>query len=145
MDSTLITFDSTVITWDAGLNAGTASLTFATGPNLPLPLANVRTQAFQYDRRMFRSPYGTVWHQEGDARRLVEEVTLSAFVVDDASGISSAAITANSVANAAVNATGLQTPFGSFTLLGLVSYSRSPMESGYRLDFRFVTQSGLEV
>lgn len=143
-DSGNITFDSGLITWDAGLLAGTVSFSFATGGNLVVNLANVRTQEFQYDRRMFRSPYGSVWHQEGDFRRLVESITVQAHIVDDANGISDAAIDAGALAVALPSVVRVESAIGDWIVAALASYSRQPIESGYRFDIQFVTFDGIQ-
>jgi hypothetical protein len=142
-DSDTITFDSDVVTWDAGFDSGFVLFRFASGASVVVPLATVRTQSFTYDRQMFRSPYGTVWHQEGDARRLAEEVEVSVHVIDDPNGISDAALTATAVIADAVAATRISSVIGEVVVAGLLGYTRQPIESGYRLDFRFASVDGL--
>lgn len=144
-DMDTITFDSDVVTWDAGIVAGTGTIVLERSDltRLTLPLATLRTSAFTYDRQMFRSPFGTVWHQEGDARRLTEEVEVSVHVIDDALGISDAALTATTVIAAAVDTTFITSPIGTVVVVALRGYTRQPIESGYRLDFQFATFDGL--
>jgi hypothetical protein len=143
-DRTDVTFDAEVPTWDAGLFYGVAQLEAPNGSKIVLKLANVRTETFTYDKNMFRSPYGTVWHIEGDERRLVERITVQAHVIDDPSGISDAAITANVVASALPSVVVVESPFGTFNIAALESFVRVPVESGYRLDVTFVTFSGIQ-
>jgi hypothetical protein len=136
-------FSATVPTWDAGMFYGYSQWELANGSKLLIPLSNVRTQAFDYDRRLFRAPYGTIWHQEGDERRGVENVNVIVDVVDDADGITDAATLANALAGDAPNVVLIDAPFAQFNVLALTSYSRVPIESGYRFDFSFVTVDGL--
>jgi hypothetical protein len=146
-DLDTITFDSGLVTWDAGIVAATGTLVFhrSGGTRETLPLATLRASAFRYDRQMFRSPYGTVWHQEGDARRLAEELEVSVHVIDDANGISDAALTATTVIAAAEDAVYITSPVGDAIVVALLQYTRQPIESGYRLDFTFATFDGLRV
>lgn len=144
-DRTDITLDQLFPTWDCGLYAGVVQCELDDGTRLAVDLATVRTQSFTYDRSMFRSPYGTVWHQEGDERRLVENVNLSVHFVDDADGISDAADAARVLVAAAPNVVLLESPIGSFEVVALLSYTRQPVESGYRFDFTFATFDGLRV
>jgi hypothetical protein len=138
-------WDVDVPTWDGGLFGGFTQWQLSDGTRLVIPLSNVRTQAFQYDRRMFRAPFGSVWHQEGDARRGVELVNVSVEVVDDADGITDAALLANQLAGSASSVILIDSPFGFFDVLALSSFTRSPIESGYRLNFAFGTLNGLRL
>jgi hypothetical protein len=143
-DLNTITFDTDTVTWDGGMFAGSVQLQTANGSNILLPLANVRTEGFTYDRAMFRSPYGTLWHQQGDYRRLVEDITVQAHVLDDANGISDAAIAANTLALALPQVIAVESSIGSFTVAALASFTRQPVESGYRFDIRFITFNGIQ-
>jgi hypothetical protein len=138
-------WDVDVPTWDGGLFGGFTQWQLSDGSRLVIPLSNVRTQAFQYDRRMFRAPFGIVWHQEGDARRGVELVNVSVEVVDDADGITDAALLANQLAGSAAGVILIDSPFGQFDVLALSSFTRSPIESGYRFNFTFGTLNGLRL
>ena len=124
--------------------AGTVEFELVGGGTVTVNLANVRTEAFTYDRGMFRSPYGTVWHQQGDYRRLVETITVQAHVLNDANGISDAAIAADSLAQLLPTVTVVKSSIGEFNVAALASYTRQPVESGYRLDISFVTFDGLQ-
>jgi hypothetical protein len=139
-----VKFDADTITWDAGLFAGYAQLEAPDGSKILLLLANVRTEGFTYDRAMFRSPYGTVWHQEGDFRRLLEDITVQAHVLDDTNGISDAAIAANNLALALPHVVAVESSIGSFNVAALASFTRQPVESGYRFDIRFITFNGIQ-
>jgi hypothetical protein len=143
-DNDILTFDATVPTWDAGLIDGVAQLEAPDGSKIILDLANVRTETFTYDKNMFRSPYGTVWHIEGDERRLVERITVQAHVIDDPNGISDAAIQASVIATALPSVVVVESPFGTFNIAALESFVRVPVESGYRLDVTFITFSGVQ-
>jgi hypothetical protein len=139
-------WDVDIPTWDGGLFGGFTQWTQSFGPREVIPLSNVRTQAFQYDRRMFRAPFGTtVWHQEGDGRRGVQLVNVSVDVIDDANGITDAAFIANALANVAQFVTEIECPYGKFDVLALSSFTRSPIESGYRFNFAFGTLNGLRL
>jgi hypothetical protein len=142
-DIDTVTFDASVPTWDGGLWAGNVQLELANGNLVPVVLANVRAEAFTYDRSMFRSPYGTVWHQEGDFRRLVESITVQAQVVDDAGGISDAAGDADALALLLPDVVRVESNWGAWDIAALESYSRQPVESGYRFDVQFVTFDGI--
>jgi len=140
-----VTLDASFPTWDGGILPGGAQWELSNGTIVPVTLANVRTQAFQYNRRMFRSPYGTVWHQEGDLKRGVESITVSVHVLDDANGISDAAIAAEALASVAPDVVRVECHFGEFDVVALQSYSRAPVQSGYRLEFVFGSFDGLQV
>jgi len=142
-DIDTVTFDASVPTWDGGLFAGNVQFGLANGTNVLVVLANVRAEAFTYDRSMFRSPYGTVWHQEGDFRRLVENITVQAHVVDDADGISDAAGDADALALLLPSVVRVEANWGAWDIAALESYSRQPVESGYRFDVQFVTFDGI--
>jgi hypothetical protein len=143
-DNDIRRFSFDTPTWDAGLFAGTAELTLENGGKVFLELANVRTEQFTYDRNMFRSPYGTVWHQQGDARRLVESITVQAHILDDEDGISDAAIDADAIGQVLRNVTRVESEVGIFEVAGLQSYTRQPVQSGYRFDIRFVVFDGIQ-
>jgi hypothetical protein len=142
-DSDAIKWDADTITWDAGLFSGMVELELDDASKVLLLLANVRIEGFTYDRSMFRSPYGTVWHQEGDFRRLVETITVQAHIVDDANGISDAAIDAGTLAVALRSVVRVESAIGDWVVAALESYSRQPVESGYRFDIQFVTFDGI--
>jgi hypothetical protein len=142
-DSGFVTFDSSFITWDGSGFAGVVFLVLDNATVVEVPLANVRTESFSYDRRMFRSPYGTVWHLEGDDRRLVENITVDVFVIDDANGISDAAIQANALTSVLPNVVRVVGAIGAFDVVALESFTRQPVQSGYRLSIIFVVDTGL--
>jgi hypothetical protein len=142
-DSSDITFDSTGVTWDAGVTVGYVVFGFNTGANAPVQLANVTTSAFGFERRMFRSPYGSIWHTDGDGRAGIENITVTVFVIAD-DGISIAASEATALIALAEAATELQTQYGDFEIAALTSYSRVPVASGYRLELNFGTVDGLK-
>jgi hypothetical protein len=138
-DSDAIKWDADTITWDAGLLNGMVELELENGSKVLLLLANVRTEGFTYDRSMFRSPYGAVWHQEGDKRRLVENITVHAHIVDDAGGISDAAIDANALAVALPTVVRVESAISGWNVVGLLSYTRQAVESGYRFEIALVS------
>jgi hypothetical protein len=142
-DIDTVTFDASVPTWDGGLWAGNVQLELANGNLVPVVLANVRAEAFTYDRSMFRSPYGSVWHQEGDSRRLVESITVQAWVVDDANGITDAATTAAALAAILPTVVRVESNWGNWDVAAVESFSRQPVESGYRFDIQYITFGGL--
>jgi hypothetical protein len=142
-DTTTVKFDSTTPTWDAGLFAGVVHLHTSGSAFTILPLANVRAEGFAYDRSMFRSPYGSVWHQEGDFRRLVENITVQAWVVDDANGITDAATTAAALAAILPTVVRVESNWGNWNVAALESFSRQPVASGYRFDIQYITFRGL--
>jgi hypothetical protein len=155
-DVDTVTFDAEVPTWDAGLFAGVARLHLSDSTFLPLRLANVAVEGFSYDRSMFRSPYGTVWHQEGDKRRLVESITLRAYLVDglqitadittvtadttsltaDTVGdsISDSAGPASALVVALPNVVRVESSLRIWDVVALGPAVRQPVESGYRFD-----------
>jgi hypothetical protein len=138
-------WDVDVPTWDGGLFAGFTQWELSNGTRLVIPLSNVRTRPFQFDRRMLRAPFGSTWFQAGDGRRGVEVVTVSVDVVNDAGGITDAALLANQLAVSAAGVILIDSPFGFFDVLALSSFSRVPIESGYRFDFAFGTLNGLRL
>jgi hypothetical protein len=144
-DMTGITFDAEVPTWDAGLSAGAGQFELDDGTILPLEFVNTRTSGITFDRSMFRAPFGTTWFQSGDARRSPELFTVEVTVVDDALGIASAAPVANALIDVAPRVVRVESNIGRFFVLGLLSVSRSPVESGYRLAFEFGSLDGLRV
>jgi hypothetical protein len=144
-DLTSITFDAEVPTWDAGLFAGFAQFELDDGTIISLEFVNTRTSGITFDRSMFRAPFGTTWFQSGDARRSPELFTVEVTVVDDALGISSAAPVANALIDVAPRVVRVESNIGVFFVLGLLSVSRSPVESGYRLAFEFGSLDGLRV
>jgi hypothetical protein len=142
-DADTVTFDASFPTWDGGLFAGNVRFELSNGNLVPVVLANVRAEAFTYNRSIFRSPYGTVWHQEGDFRRLVESITVQAQVADDAGGISDAAGDADALALLLPDVVRVESSWGAWDIAALESYSRQPVESGYRFDIQFVTFDGI--
>lgn len=140
-DLTTVKFDASVPTWDAGLFADMVRLHLVNNLFVELDLANVRAQAFAYDRAMFRAPYGGVWNQQGDKRRLVESITVQAFVVDDAGGISDAAVDANVVLQALRDVVRVEASSRIWDVVALQPVARQPVESGYRFDITFTSSA----
>jgi hypothetical protein len=140
-DMDTVKFDAEVPTWDAGLVAGEARLHLSDSTFVSLPLANVGFAEFTYDRGLFRSPYGTVWHQDGDKRRLVEAITLQAFVVDDAGGISDAAVDAGALLGLLLDVTRVESGLRIWNVVALGPSVRQPVESGYRFDITWAYTS----
>jgi hypothetical protein len=126
------------IPWDASTTSGIVELELADGSKALLSLADIRTQPFGYDRSMFRAPYGTVWHQQGDERRLVETITVRGYVLDDANGISDAAIAANQFAQILPQVVQVDSASLSYAVVGLQSYRQRAVPSGYYFEVVFV-------
>jgi hypothetical protein len=148
------------IPWDASTTSGIVELELANGSKALLTLADIRTQPFGYDRRLFRAPYGTVWRQQGDARRLVENVTVNAYVLggvlftadvttttadttsvtaDSAdTSITSAASPASTLAGILPNVVNIESASLSYAVVGLQSYTRRAVPSGYYFEVVFV-------
>jgi hypothetical protein len=127
------------IPWDVTTTAGVVEFELDDGSKALLELADVSVEPFSYDRSMFRSPYGTVWHQEGDFRRLVENITVRAHIVDDADGISDAALAADTLVQLLPDVVHVESMVGAWDVVGLLSYTRQAVESGYRFEIALVS------
>lgn len=123
------------------VNEGSLVLTFDSGPDVTLTPAVVRPATVRYDRAQHRAPYGTAWFTSGTGEREPEqyEVTFEAY----ASTLVAAGAVARDAVTALQDAVTMVTPFGEIALGGVLGFSVSPVEFGYRVDARVVvSESG---
>jgi hypothetical protein len=145
MDSTLVTLDSTTaFTWDQDVVAGFGFVTITTASSTTISfVGDARAEAIQFDRQMLRNPYGTSWFQSGSGTLGPQLIRVTGEVWSTASdGITSAFTTVEAVRAAAEDAVLVEVSWGTFDILALQSFARSPIEAGYRVDMVFVTESG---
>lgn len=145
MDSTLVTLDSTTaFTWDQDVVAGFGFVTITTASSTTISfVGDARAEAIQFDRQMLRNPYGTSWFQAGSGTLGPQLIRVTGEVWSTASdGITSAFTTVESVRAAAEDAVLVEASWGTFDILALQSFARSPIAAGYRVDMVFVTESG---
>lgn len=108
------------------------------------------------DRRMYRSPFGTTWRNEGTKGRLPERVGASIEVTPDGILVTSAgdtlttqsgdAIAVNRTASQSVAAllavaedtVSVETPYWTASVAGLSRSIVTPVDIGYRVDLEWV-------
>jgi hypothetical protein len=145
LDSTLVTLDSTTaFTWDEDAPAATGFVALRTSSgSWEFVVGNARAESIEFDRQMLRNPYGSTWFQAGVGTVGPQLVRVTGEVFSSAAdGILSAAAEVAALEAAAEDAVLLRVVWGDFNLLALQSFSRSPIEAGYRVDMVFVTESG---
>ena len=145
LDTTDSTLDSTTaFTWDADVLLGIVGIEWQSSlfanSNLYV-LGTLTIDAIQFDRRLYRAPYSTLWFNEGDGRPNAQLVRVSFDLWDDR-GITYAQNPLRVYRDRAVLATNVRAVFGSFPIEAMQSYAYAPIESGYRVDVVFVTTSG---
>jgi len=123
-------------------SVGSITLTFADSSTRVVEFVNARAGRAEYDRAMFRAPYGSAWHVAGAGTRGPEEVRL-AFEVWSADGITRAAVDARALIEDLHAAVTVTLPWGSFTNAGVMSAARSPIANGYRLEVVMATTAGV--
>ncbi len=94
--------------------------------------ANAALSRVRVDVQHHRAPFGLDWWVSGTRERDPQTVEVTAFAYDDS--IALAAVTARAIIDSFSNATSIVTPFGLFLTAGLLSWSVSPVELGYRVD-----------
>lgn len=144
MDSTLVTLDSTTaFTWDQDTVSVTPAgfVDIYVNSTVTRVTGNARLESIAFNRQMLRNPYGGTWFQAGDGSVGPQLLRVTAEVWDE-TGIVAAATEVEAVRIAAEDSTLVQTPFGEYDVTALQSFSRSPIESGYRVELVFVTTSG---
>jgi hypothetical protein len=140
-DSDTLQWVTGTIPWDVTTTAGIVELELSDGSVALLKLSDVSTEPFSYDRSMFRSPYGAVWHQEGDFRRLEQTISVRAHILDDANGISDAAIAANTLTQLLPNVVRVASMVGAWDVVSVLSYTRQAVGSGYRFEVSFLSDA----
>lgn len=142
-DASLPTWDSTAYTWDTGYGIPVGAVRLSSGSTVYLwDRVNVRVSDIQFDRGMFRAPYGTVWHQEGDARQAPVEIVMDGEIVG--TSISAAAVELALLRAALESASSAVTHYGLFSIVGVRSIVRTPLELGFRVVATLVTVRGYE-
>ena len=121
---------------------GTITLTVADTSTRDVQFTNARAERLEYDRHLFRAPYGTTWHASGTGDRQPETVRLSIEAWHE-EGIRSAAAAVASLIDDLHAAVTVTLPWGSFTSAGVLSVARSPIANGYRLEVVMATQDGV--
>jgi len=122
---------------------------------LPVPLGSVyamdgasetlltpawaRVDTVRVDVSHHRAPYGTDWWVGGSGR--TQPLTLAVTVMDFSSGISAAAPDARSTIAALEAADLLLLPFGVFQTAGLLGWTVTPVEAGYRVEARVAVRN----
>jgi hypothetical protein len=123
---------------------GTVTITPATGPAFDITPARARPAPVEAEREMHRPPYSDAWFVEGDDLRGIERLDLTIEVHDTSgTGIAGASEAVHDLIDALDTATLAEVPFGYFELLGILEWTRSPIEAGYRLDVRLLTNGWL--
>lgn len=142
-DQTDVKFDSTAYTWDNGYGVRVGQARLAGNGSVYLwTRVNARVGEVTFDRQLFRAPFGSVWHQAGDAGQLGVDVVLDGEVVDASIGAAAAEL---EVLRAAVEAAlQVQFAFGQFSVAGVRSFARSPIERGFRVTVTLATVRGFE-
>lgn len=118
---------------------GTITLEMPDESIVTLAPANARPAPVDADRDLYRPPFSTTWHVDGDNLRGVESLLIT-LEVWDAGGIEDAMpAVAQAIADLAAAAV-IRTPFGIFQPRGILGTSRSPTELGYRFDVLVATR-----
>ena len=123
-------------------NIGTITLTFADTSTRDVQFTNARAERAEYDRNLFRAPYGSAWHASGTGAREPEVVRLSIEAWNE-NGIRYAAAAVASLIEDLHAAVTVTLPWGSFTSAGVQSITRSPIVNGYRVEVAIATQDGV--
>ena len=121
---------------------GTVTLTFADTSTRDVQFANARAERAEYDRSLFRAPYGTTWHASGTGDREPETVRLSIEAWHE-DGIRYAAADVAALIDDLHAAVTVTLPWGSFTSAGVQSIARSPTVNGYRVEAVIITRDGV--
>lgn len=140
MDSTTVTLDTTSFTWDQDAFATPGLILIQDGSSTKPVRGDVRAESISFDRELHRNPYGSSWFSSGSYVANPQFVRVTAEVW--ASSIEDAHADAELVRVACEDATLLVTSYGEWPIAALQSFSRSPIEAGYRLDILFVSISG---
>ena len=143
MDNTTITLDSTTaFTWDQNIVTspfGFVDLLVSSTKTSIMAVA--RAEGITFNRALHRNPYGTTWFQSGDGGMGPQSIRITTEVWDEA-GIDTAAAELETLRGVAETATEIRTPFGQYFVAALQSFTRVPIESGYRVDMVFISSTG---
>ena len=120
-------------------DAGTISTEDAAGVVTAWTPANARPAPVEADRELFRPPFSSTWHVDGDDLRGVERLALDFEVWDASDGIPAATIDAEAFLAALAAAAVIYTPLGVFVPRGIESTVRTPTALGYRVDVVLAT------
>lgn len=115
-------------------------LATAGGATTTLTPAWAKIGGARFSHQHHRAPYGEDWWVSGtgEPEPLTLELTIMAFGVD----IAAAAASARAAIAALEGATTLALPYGLFVTLGLLGWSVTPVEAGYRINAQVTAEHG---
>lgn len=109
--------------------AGTLRIVVADDSEVVVKPATLRLLPLSYDRQIFRSPFGSTWHQEGDGRRGEQRYEVTAEI--HAATLGDAAAPAEALVAYLRNAREILAPFGAVTIAALLDAELRPTHDGF--------------
>jgi hypothetical protein len=143
-DSTTVTADTTLFTADNDIVLGLIEIVYPVNATVSRNLrmfGNIAAERLDFNRRMYRAPYGGSWAQEGDGRVGPQLVRATAEIWDDR-GITYAQTALRVNRGYCETATQVRSVWGTYPVAALQQYAYQPIEAGYRLDIVFISTSG---
>jgi hypothetical protein len=142
LDRTDVTLDSTTaFTWDEDIFAAFGYvLLFDTADVASAVRGDARAEGISFDRELHRNPFGQSWFTSGGGRLGPQLLRVTLEVWSDS--IANAHAETEALRVRAEDCARVLTSYGEWPILALQSFSRSPIEAGYRVDAVFVTAQG---
>jgi len=142
LDRTDVTLDSTTaFTWDEDAFAPFGFVLFTDFfGGASLARGDARAEAIAFDRELHRNPFGQSWFTSGGGRPGPQLLRVTVEVWSDS--IVNANAVAEQLRARVESCERVETSYGSWQIWALQSFSRTPIEAGYRVDLVLVTAQG---